>query len=453
MSTAFVAGNRSGLVFEDEEVCGYFPKKDELDGRDFSLEQELKDAERIVARLREQADDKALTSHVPQEGAGPAGRGRPRHQRREDAAPGGRPRAQAVAHRRAGARGHGARRCTGAGPTRTRTPRASASRCSPPPRACATPSCGPPSSRARSTSPSPGGTRASPPRRRWPSPASRASAASPPGERTILDIIPVDHVAGATIGITAHALTVEERRVYQLASGDVNPFYASRSVELVGLYRRRYYRNKETGNALLNAVRSRVEPVAGQPRRSSSASARRPSSRAPRLLKKAIDEVRPTWGAPAVQALLDRAKEKLDDVEEQASEPREPDRAVPALHLGEPLRVPLRQHALGVRAHGARGPAEDPLGPGAHRLARLLAGDAPARPGEVGVPGPGGGDAEAHRHPRAPRSARAVRGLRARLPAPRGLPHVRRARRRSASPTARCTATPARGQRPAAARA
>jgi long-chain acyl-CoA synthetase len=62
MSTAFVAGNRSGLVFEDEEVLGYFPKKEELDGRDFSLEQELKDAERIVARLREQADDKALTS-------------------------------------------------------------------------------------------------------------------------------------------------------------------------------------------------------------------------------------------------------------------------------------------------------------------------------------------------------------------------------------------------------
>src|SRR6266849_3476082 len=41
VSTTFVAGNRSGLVFEDEEIRGYFPKKDELDGRDFSLEQEL----------------------------------------------------------------------------------------------------------------------------------------------------------------------------------------------------------------------------------------------------------------------------------------------------------------------------------------------------------------------------------------------------------------------------
>src|SRR5438876_937354 len=62
MSTAFVAGNKSGLVFEDEEVLGYFPKKGDLDGRDFSLEQELKDCQRIVARLCERAEDHALTS-------------------------------------------------------------------------------------------------------------------------------------------------------------------------------------------------------------------------------------------------------------------------------------------------------------------------------------------------------------------------------------------------------
>ncbi|MEN9796558.1 MAG: hypothetical protein RL653_254, partial [Pseudomonadota bacterium] len=56
MSTAFVAGNRSGLVFEDDEVVGYFPKKGELDGRDFSLEQEEKDIAKLVARTRERAE-------------------------------------------------------------------------------------------------------------------------------------------------------------------------------------------------------------------------------------------------------------------------------------------------------------------------------------------------------------------------------------------------------------
>ncbi|HYO71594.1 MAG TPA: AMP-binding protein, partial [Archangium sp.] len=125
-----------------------------------------------------------------------------------------------------------------------------------------------------------------------------------------------DQVAGATIGITAHALTVEERRVYQLASGDVNPFYASRSVELVGLYRRRYYRNKDSGNTLMNELRSRLEPM--------------PASRfvfenfsAPafvkgaRLLRKAIDEVKPGWGAPKVQAVLEKARDSLSNLEEQ----------------------------------------------------------------------------------------------------------------------------------------
>src|SRR5262249_46127560 len=54
----------------------------------------------------------------------------------------------------------------------------------------------------------------------------------PAGEKTILDMIPVDMVAGSLIAITAQALRVSERRVYQMASGDTNPFMASRSVEL-----------------------------------------------------------------------------------------------------------------------------------------------------------------------------------------------------------------------------
>ena len=64
VSTAFVVGNKRGLVFEDEEIVGYFPRKGELDGRDFSLQNELDDAARLVKRLREQAEDHALTSEL-----------------------------------------------------------------------------------------------------------------------------------------------------------------------------------------------------------------------------------------------------------------------------------------------------------------------------------------------------------------------------------------------------
>ena len=64
------------------------------------------------------------------------------------------------------------------------------------------------------------------------------------------------------IGITAHGRSpTPSGASTSMASGDSNPFYAPRSVELVGLYRRRYYRERETGNALINDVQSRLEPL------------------------------------------------------------------------------------------------------------------------------------------------------------------------------------------------
>ncbi|WP_224241631.1 AMP-binding protein [Hyalangium gracile] len=317
MSTAFVAGNRSGLVFEDEEVLGYFPKKDELDGRDFSLEQELKDAERIVARLREQADDKALTSlfrkkaldRLEEEG--------------RDASDEKTLRLAVGRERKLWLSGElvraGMERALHWGWPNTYTYTKSLGEQV----LAATPGLRysivrPSIVESAQHFPFPGwneGFTTSAPLAFM---GLKGQRSIPAGERTILDTVPVDHVAGATIGITAHALTVEERRVYHMASGDLNPFYASRSVELVGLYRRRYYRNKETGNALVNAVRSRVEPVPVSRQEFERFSA--PAFiKGARLLKRVIDEVRPTWGAPAVQALLDRTKVKLDDVVEQAS--------------------------------------------------------------------------------------------------------------------------------------
>jgi long-chain acyl-CoA synthetase len=41
VSTCFVAGNRSGAVWESDPVLGYFPRKDEMPGVEFSVEQEI----------------------------------------------------------------------------------------------------------------------------------------------------------------------------------------------------------------------------------------------------------------------------------------------------------------------------------------------------------------------------------------------------------------------------
>src|SRR5205823_11381640 len=86
VSTCFVAGTRRGPVFEDEPVLGSFPRQhdgaegfardgrrpqagayggeqqEELRGAQFSLEQELRDVEKLIARLREEADDHALAA-------------------------------------------------------------------------------------------------------------------------------------------------------------------------------------------------------------------------------------------------------------------------------------------------------------------------------------------------------------------------------------------------------
>src|SRR6266853_1095418 len=43
VSTCFVAGNRSGPVWESDPVLGYFPRRDELQGVEFDVVQEIRD--------------------------------------------------------------------------------------------------------------------------------------------------------------------------------------------------------------------------------------------------------------------------------------------------------------------------------------------------------------------------------------------------------------------------
>ncbi|HLL53253.1 MAG TPA: AMP-binding protein [Myxococcaceae bacterium] len=316
MSTAFVAGNRSGLVFEDEEVVGYFPKREELDGRDFSLEQELKDAERIVARLREGADDKALAStfrkraldRLEQEG-------RDANDEKTLRLAIGRERKLWLTTELTNA---GMARAQHWGWPNTytytkslgeqviaRTPGLSY--------AIVRPSIVESALRFPFPGWNEGFTTSAP----LCFAGIKGQRGIPAGPNT-LDIIPVDLVAGSLIGITAHVLTTPQRRVFHMASGDSNPFAASRSVELVGLYRRKFFRNKSTGNKLLNEVKARIEPQAVS-RQSFEVRSAPMFAKGARFLKELIADVKPTWGAPQVSAMLENAAEKLTAVEEQTA--------------------------------------------------------------------------------------------------------------------------------------
>src|SRR2546425_9287387 len=57
ISTCFVAGNRSGAVWENDDVIGYFPRKNELKGVEFSVGQEIADCAKMSERAREEAKD------------------------------------------------------------------------------------------------------------------------------------------------------------------------------------------------------------------------------------------------------------------------------------------------------------------------------------------------------------------------------------------------------------
>ena len=64
VSTCFVAGNRSGEIWENEPIIGYFPRKGEPEVPDFSVEAEIKDCGRLGARVRDEAKDKYLAMPI-----------------------------------------------------------------------------------------------------------------------------------------------------------------------------------------------------------------------------------------------------------------------------------------------------------------------------------------------------------------------------------------------------
>ena len=68
VSTCFVAGNRSGSVWESDPVIGYFPRREELPGVEFSVEHEIRDCEKLAVRVRDEARDAMMAARF-REGA------------------------------------------------------------------------------------------------------------------------------------------------------------------------------------------------------------------------------------------------------------------------------------------------------------------------------------------------------------------------------------------------
>lgn len=83
----------------------------------------------------------------------------------------------------------------------------------------------------------------------------------PTSKRTVLDVIPVDMVAGGMIVALAELLEGTHKLVYQLGSSDTSPLSMFRLIELSGLYKRRHFLDKGKGNPIWNYIAAHVEPV------------------------------------------------------------------------------------------------------------------------------------------------------------------------------------------------
>jgi long-chain acyl-CoA synthetase len=317
-STCFVAGNRSGEVWEDEELDGYFPLHKQHSGTRFSVEQETADNALGAERIRQLADDAQVLAMLRQQA-----RDRLREENRDPDDE------QALKLAVARARKEWIRsEMTKQGVDR-------AAKWGWPNIYTYTKSMGD-QLVARETGivraivrPAIVESAVSYPFRGWnegfttSAPlvylALKGQNVLPVSPKLILDVVPVDHVVSAMLMVSAQAIVEQPKLVFQLSSGDLNPLHMDRVVTLTGLYKRKRFQDKETGNRFINELAARMEfrPVA------QADYDRFSIPKIKSLAKKAsetLGKVRPSWGAGRFTAVLDRIKKGFDEVDRVTTE-------------------------------------------------------------------------------------------------------------------------------------
>ena len=257
ISTCFVAGNRSGEIYEDEPLIGYFPRRDRED-QEFRVDREIEDCERLAARVRDESNDKSRADEFRE-----AARRRFRDEGRnpDDARA---LRLAIAAERRNWVRRRlrdlGIEKAQGWGWPNIYTYTKSlgdqlVAEADDVVRAIVRPAVVESALSFPMTGWNEGFTTSAPLVRM----ALRGQNLFPVKDGVVLDVVPVDLVASATLAVAAETIVAEPHLVYQVASGDRNPSEASRLVDLVGIYKRRHFRNKPGGLKLWNEILARME--------------------------------------------------------------------------------------------------------------------------------------------------------------------------------------------------
>jgi long-chain acyl-CoA synthetase len=320
-STCFVAGNRSGEVWEDEKLDGYFPRHQDLPGTRFSVEQEMADNAAGAARIRELADDAQVLAKLRQEA-----RDRLREEKRDFDDEGSLKLAVARARKewiRSEMTRQGVERAANWGWPNIYTYTKSmgdqlVARETDIVRAIVRPAIVESAVEYPFRGWNEGFTTSAP----LVYLALKGQNMLPVAPKLILDVVPVDHVVAGMLMVAAQAIVEQPKLVFQLSSGDLNPMRMDRVTTLTGLYKRQRFRDKETGNKFLNELAARMEfrPVDEEHFDRYSLPT---FNRAAKQVSKALGRIRPSWGAGRFSEFLDRMKKGVDEIERVTTEAAE----------------------------------------------------------------------------------------------------------------------------------
>jgi long-chain acyl-CoA synthetase len=323
VSTCFVAGNRSGAVWEGDPVIGYFPRhrEPEMKGVQFSVDQEIADCAKLADRVRDEARDAMMTARF---------RELARKRLNEEGRDVDDPDALGLAVARE-------RKVW----TRTRLTDLGVERAAYwgwPNIYTYTKSLGeqlvaaekemvrsivrPSIVESAMSYPFPGWNEGFTTTAPIIFLIRKGQTQIPADPKLILDITPVDQVASVMLAVSAQACVEEPQLVFQAATGDANANNMERIIGLCGLDKRKYFDEKDEGVKILNKIQGRMEPrpVTVSTFENTSvpmfnAAAKKASS--------LLDSMRPRWGGGRVGEVIDRVKSSVERVEELTRETSE----------------------------------------------------------------------------------------------------------------------------------
>src|SRR6266404_3139416 len=321
ISTCFVAGNRSGAVWEDDAVVGYFPRKDELKGVEFSVQKEIADCAKMSERAREEAKDAMRLAQFREQA---------RKRLNEELRDADDPDALGLAvarERKVWTRNRltelGVERAAFWGwPNIYTYTKALGEQLVAAETGIVRSIVRPSIVESAKDYPFPGWNEGFTTTAPIIFMALKGQRQIPANEKLILDITPVDQVAAVMLAVAAQACVEQPRLVHQVATGDSNPNNMERIISLVGLFRRQQELEKKDGLRLFREISARFEPFRVSPERFDATSLPMMNNAAKKV-SSLLDKAKPRWGGGRYEGVINRMKQTVDRVEEQTREAKE----------------------------------------------------------------------------------------------------------------------------------